>query len=165
MAKTCLCEGCNRPVFSHGYCSLFYHQAMRTDQKWLDSLAKQNAKQFTPIAKVSKKKLAENDGNLFKATRIKPLGKSRAADYRIYIPIRDKFLDEHEECEAKLPGCTWKSVDVHHPAGKIGKLLYDVNNMLAVCRLCHDWCEDHPEKAKEMEFSKSRLAKYNDENN
>lgn len=167
MAKTCLCPGCSRPQFGGGFCSYSAHQAMRTDAAFLRKKAakeeKVKNKKPAPIAKVSRKKLEDNDGNMWKASKIKALGDNRAADYRIYIPRRDKYLDEHEECEIKLPGCTWKAIEIHHPAGKIGALLYDITNFIAGCRNCHNWCEEHPVQAKELNFSKSRLANYDDD--
>jgi hypothetical protein len=41
--------------------------------------------------------------------------------------------------------------------GRIGPLLLDISNYLAVCRECHKIIEENPEMAKKLNLSKSRL--------
>jgi hypothetical protein len=43
-------------------------------------------------------------------------------------------------------------------SGKIGDDYLDVNNFIALCRVCHVWVENHPTEAKELGFSKNRLT-------
>lgn len=71
MAKTCLCEDCNNPRFSKGYCK--YHQWMRTDKK---------------SPSVKKKSIA-------------PISDGRLEELAIYRPKRDKYLSENTECEVR----------------------------------------------------------------
>jgi len=127
MAKTCNTEGCNNPVFSTGFCS--WHQSMRTDSKWLKSLAKKTNK---PLAK--------------KRT-INPVSDKRLEELATYRPLRDKYLAEHPTCEVR--GCGRKTTNLHHKKGRIGALLYDVKYFMACCELCHPkGIHENPEWAR-----------------
>ena len=42
--------------------------------------------------------------------------------------------------------------DVHHKMGCEGQLLLDERWWMPVCRLCHDWIEDHGRAARELGF-------------
>jgi len=66
-------------------------------------------------------------------------------------------MEQNKVCQAKLFGCTHLSTDLHHIKGRVGDLLTDENNFLAVCRSCHTFIEENPKFAKEKGFSKSRL--------
>lgn len=74
-----------------------------------------------------------------------------------YSKLREAFLVVKPHCEAKLVGCTVKSTDVHHMAGRTGENYLKVGTWLAVCRTCHSFIEINPEQAKELGFSQSRL--------
>jgi hypothetical protein len=73
-----------------------------------------------------------------------------------YMVLRDQFLKRKPFCEAHLPDCAINACDVHHKAGRIGPLLLDDTQFLAVCRTCHNYIETHPKEAKLLDFSKSR---------
>jgi len=73
-----------------------------------------------------------------------------------YMVLRDQFLKRKPHCEAHLPDCAISACDVHHKAGRIGALLLDDTQFLAVCRTCHNYIETHPKEAKLLDFSKSR---------
>lgn len=92
----------------------------------------------TPIAPISKQQ------------------KKRLAEYRI---IRDQFMKEHPMCQAFLSGCTGRSGDLHHKAGKIGKLLTDVRYFMAVCRSCHNWIGQNHSEALKYGFVTTRTDK------
>jgi len=109
MPKTCKSEGCNNPVFSKGYCK--YHQNQRTDEKWLSKKQKTPKKSFKPISD----------------KRVEQLAKYRTR--------RDKYLKENPICEVK--GCNKKTTNLHHKAGRIGEMLYDVQYFMACCSECH----------------------------
>lgn len=82
--------------------------------------------------------------------------KQRLAKYAL---VRAEYLAEHPTCEAKIGyTCRGRAVDIHHKKGRIGDLLTDKSNFLAVCRECHSEIELRPEWAKEMGFSESRLT-------
>jgi hypothetical protein len=76
-----------------------------------------------------------------------------------YSKLRKLYLESHPFCEAKLPGiCTAEATDIHHMSGKIGDDYLDVNNFIALCRVCHVWVENNPTEAKELGLSKNRLT-------
>lgn len=81
-----------------------------------------------------------------------------------YSKVRKVFLSNHPVCEAHLSGCTTQATDVHHKAGRVGKLYLDESKWLALCRACHSWIETHPKEAREMGFSISRLQTEDDNN-
>ena len=77
-----------------------------------------------------------------------------------YRPIRKKFLEDNPVCMVKREGCFGDSTNVHHGRGKVGDMLYDARYFIACCSgPCHRWCEEHPEEAKALGFSFSRLSK------
>lgn len=78
----------------------------------------------------------------------------RLAKYR---KVRDQFMKDHPQCQARLKGCTIKATDIHHARGKVGDLLTDKRYFKALCRDCHSYLEVHPNEAKEKGFSLSRL--------
>lgn len=90
-----------------------------------------------------------------KPTRIKPASKKRAKQNREYSKLRKQFLIQHPKCQ--VSGCRQVATEVHHLAGRIGDLLTDPKNFLAVCHEHHVEIENHPDLAKEKGYSKSRL--------
>lgn len=74
-----------------------------------------------------------------------------------YNRNRKPFLVNHQVCEANLQECTKKAQEIHHKAGRIGKLLTDQSNWLAVCRKCHIWITTNSKQAIEMGLSESRI--------
>lgn len=89
---------------------------------------------------------------------IKRNTKKRAAQNRLYLKLRAKFLEENELCQAGLPGCNVYANQIHHVGGRCSDKLTDVSNFLAVCPNCHDKIEHSPEMARKKGFSKSRLV-------
>lgn len=73
-----------------------------------------------------------------------------------YSKRRTAFLVIHNQCQAKLVGCTGKATDVHHKAGR-GDNHLKISTWLAVCRTCHRWIEENPDAAKELGYSETRL--------
>lgn len=73
-----------------------------------------------------------------------------------YGKKRTAFLAMYPFCQARLQSCTQTATDVHHKAGR-GENHNDISTWLAVCRSCHTWIELHPEEAKELNLSKTRL--------
>jgi hypothetical protein len=55
------------------------------------------------------------------------------------------------------------ATEVHHKKGRIGKLLLDTRFWLGVTRKGHKWIEEHPEEAKKLGYSLSRLEKDGEE--
>ena len=125
MPKTCSVEGCNSPVFGKGKCK--YHRMK-------ELAATKKRKPRKPIAKRSK---------------------TRAMQERTYKILRKLYLENHRQCEARLPGCTCKATEIHHKyAGSKRQAHYlDVHTWMAVCRSCHDDIHHvNPKRAKELGY-------------
>ena len=88
--------------------------------------------------------------------KIPPVSKKMREIIDEYSKLRTAFLVVHSNCQAKLVGCTGKSTDVHHKAGR-GENHLKISTWLAVCRSCHNWIELNPVEAKELGLSESRL--------
>jgi hypothetical protein len=73
-----------------------------------------------------------------------------------YTKLRKQQLNKYPVCQANIYNCTIKSTDIHHMQGR-GKYYLDISTWLCVCRNCHVWITEHPEDAKELNLSKSRL--------
>ena len=101
----------------------------------------------------------KGEPRIFKPRKpVKPMSKTQRHRIAKYSLVRAEYLAERGTCEAKIPGvCTGRATDVHHRAGRVGDLLTDKSNFLAVCRECHNEIEMRPEWAKEKGFSRSRL--------
>jgi hypothetical protein len=89
--------------------------------------------------------------------KIKPVSSKQAKALTEYAKVRKQFLAEHLYCQANLTGCLIVADQCHHLKGKLGALLIDPNNLLAVCGVCHRFIEDNPAEALKMGFSKKRL--------
>jgi hypothetical protein len=88
---------------------------------------------------------------------IRKFSKKRGKENRKYSALRKQELKVGDECEAKLPGCTFFATELHHPAGRTGKKLTDVKKCKKVCRSCHVAIEKNPAASKELGLSESRL--------
>lgn len=98
-----------------------------------------------------------------KPKSISPISKKRRVEMDEYSKRRNLFLIAHPKCEAKLVGCTGQSTDVHHTEGRVGENYLNMSKWKALCRNCHSWVETHPEEAKELGLSSSRLNQQNNE--
>jgi len=84
------------------------------------------------------------------------ISKKKEIENQEYSILRVEFLTKYPTCQAKLPGCTVLSTDVHHMKGR-GKYTLDVNTWLSACRTCHTYIENNPDVAKEYGFTKTRI--------
>jgi 5-methylcytosine-specific restriction endonuclease McrA len=73
-----------------------------------------------------------------KVRAIKKKSDKRAKAEPEYNEKRKKFLKENPRCQAKLEGCTGKTNDLHHRAGREGSNYTNEKTFMAVCRNCHD---------------------------
>ena len=87
-----------------------------------------------------------------------PVSKKRQVAMDEYSKCRLAFLALHNHCQAKLVGCTGNATDVHHSKGRTGDNYLNMSTWVALCRPCHSYLETHPEEAKELGFSESRLS-------
>ena len=90
---------------------------------------------------------------------MRQISKKQSANLRIYKKVREIYLNNNPNCEAKLQGCSYEATEIHHKAGKTGDLLFNTKYFLAVCRTCHNWIEGNPKEAKQMNLSVDRLDK------
>jgi len=88
---------------------------------------------------------------------IPPISKKRKTEMSEYDKRRSLFLIANPKCQANLVGCTLVATDVHHTEGRIGENYLNMSKWKALCRNCHTWIETHPEEAKELGLSSSRL--------
>jgi len=72
-----------------------------------------------------------------------------------YNKLRKKFMEQKPICEAALHCCNGSSTDVHHKKGR-GEYHLKVSTWLSVCRLCHNYIEEHPKEALELGLSERR---------
>ena len=86
-----------------------------------------------------------------KRSRINPVSAKRAKRLKEYYMLRTAYLTANLKCEI----CKKRnSNDIHHIAGRLGDLLNDVTNFLAVCRACHDWIHANGREAREKGYLK-----------
>lgn len=72
-----------------------------------------------------------------------------------YLTLRKKFLEQPEN---KICPITNKpTTDIHHKKGRIGKLLTDTSQWIALSREGHKFVEENPQWAKENKYSLNRL--------
>jgi len=83
---------------------------------------------------------------------LKKVSDKQAIRLREYSKVRKEHLLDNEYCAV----CGGIATQIHHVQGKIGDLLCDKNNFLAVCFPCHRRIEDAPAWAKEHGYSKCR---------
>jgi hypothetical protein len=88
-------------------------------------------------------------------TPIKKRSEKMTRIMEIYKRKRVAFLRENPVCVV-----TGKpSTEIHHGKGRIGRDLLNESFWKAVSREGHTWIEEHPEEAKRLGFSYSRLSK------
>lgn len=95
-------------------------------------------------------------GGSLKRTRLKPRSEKTQRRYiEERIPLVVETLASNPWCEI-----CWrrKSVDVHEKrtrartGGVHGKDWLDPDNILALCRTCHNWIDDNPQLAETLGF-------------
>ena len=93
---------------------------------------------------------------------IKPKSDKKDVLDVLYSKMRKEFLNEPEnsKCRAKLPGCMGQfkeNLTVHHTKGR-GLYYLDKTTWIPLCLSCHEWVETHPQEAREMNLSQSKLT-------
>lgn len=85
--------------------------------------------------------------------RIPHRSKKRAKLYKDErVPIVIALLTERPTCQRCLSN---PSQDVHEIKSRArGGSITDINNLMALCRPCHNWITTHPKEAVEQGFSK-----------
>lgn len=86
-----------------------------------------------------------------KKPKIKHFSDKKLSELKIYREVRDKYLQEHPYCEVE--GCGNKTTNLHHKAGRVGNLLYDVRYFMACCSDCHPKrIHENPKWAREKGY-------------
>ena len=88
---------------------------------------------------------------------IRKVSKKHQVNLKEYKVVRDAFLEENPRCQ--FEGCNREATEVHHVAGRNGKLLSNPKYFMAICRDHHVWCELNSIEAKEKGYSVNRLNK------
>lgn len=89
---------------------------------------------------------------------IKKISDKQKGRLVIYKQLAAKFKKENPECLARLSGCTIKTNDVHHMAGREGDRLNDVAYWLPVCRNCHSFITENSNWAIQNGLSQKRVT-------
>lgn len=89
---------------------------------------------------------------------IAKVSKNRTEALSKYRRLRDKYFQEYPICE--FEGCTSTRITLHHMRGRIGSFLTDKRYFKSLCQKHHKFVEEHPEEAKKMNLSQSRLDKF-----
>ena len=80
---------------------------------------------------------------------LKGISEKRARQLREYTKERKLYLELNPVCHV----CEKRrTVDIHHKAGRQGKLLLAKEHWLATCRWCHDRIHALPKWAREMGY-------------
>lgn len=89
--------------------------------------------------------------------QIAKFSKKSLDNLKRYRTLRDKYLQENPICQ--YPGCKNREVTLHHKKGRIGAYLTDKRFFSALCWPHHQHIETHPDEAKRIGLSISRLTK------
>jgi hypothetical protein len=90
-----------------------------------------------------------------KPYKIKPRSKKMDKQMKEYNQKREAFLRANPICVVTGE----KATEIHHSAGRIGKMLLDETYWKPVSRKGHIHIEENPDWAKERGYSISRLSK------
>ena len=108
----------------------------------------------------NKEKVSENGLN--KAREVKKYVIPKFSEKQLnklaeFRKVRNEYMKDNPICE--FPNCENPSTDLHHGAGKVGKLLTDKRYFKALDREHHRWCELNPLEAQKLGLSFKRLDK------
>jgi len=101
-----------------------------------------------------KKNKAVGEVKKKKIPNISEKQKERLKRYRI---LRDAYMNEHKQCEARIEGCTISSQSLHHLKGRDGDNLF--NHFMATCNHCHEKIERMGAEVYELGFKLKRTEK------
>jgi len=87
--------------------------------------------------------------------QIRKFSKKSLDQLKRYSLLRDKYLEENPICQ--YPGCKSREVTLHHTRGRQGAYLTDKRFFSALCWPHHQHIETHPEEARQLGLSYSRL--------
>lgn len=128
----------------------------RTDgfKKYRERL--QEAKTWKPLMGLgAKEELVRNNVLGRPKKRINQVSKRRKKENEEYLKVRAQYLTSNPICECckRVP-----SSQLHHKAGREGKLLCAVKYFLAVCPVCHTWIEANRAEAETKSWIVRRIT-------
>jgi hypothetical protein len=131
--RKCDLEECNNPHFAKGFCK--FHQYKRPDFK------KPQPKNKKPINKKSEKSRVA--GLMYTRKRKAFMNKkeNKICPVASYF-LKQEGLSPEEQLDWSM---NLKTTEVHHKAGRVGKLLLATEYWLAVSRKGHTFIHDNPE--------------------
>ena len=71
---------------------------------------------------------------------------AHAKRLKLYPKLKREFLAKHFMCQCCY--CA-PAADIHHTAGRSGKLLIDVSKWKSLCRECHNMAHAYPAWARD----------------
>jgi 5-methylcytosine-specific restriction endonuclease McrA len=85
------------------------------------------------------------------------VSKARLKQHREYLDWKLDLMQRRFRCEARVEDyCTGYASDLHHILSRSqGGALMEEDNVMVVCRWCHEWIERHPNEAKDLGFKRS----------
>lgn len=85
---------------------------------------------------------------------IRPVAKHKQSDRARYVnKVRPEYIAAHPWCEIcpkRGRKDRFRTTDIHHTRGRIGRLLCDTRFFLGGCRPCHDWAHENPREARAL---------------
>ena|ERR1035437_1916828 len=93
--------------------------------------------------------------NTMKRSRLRPTAKRKQKDRGLYAKKARAFIEANPECQAcaevhDIFREARPSSQIHHRAGRNGKLLLDERYWLPVCAPCHRWITDNGRAARTL---------------
>lgn len=80
--------------------------------------------------------------------KIKKRSNKQIAKDEQYSTLRKDYLSKNEMCEAALPGCSGKAIEIHHKSYR-GVNQNDEETWIGICRSCHNFIHANPKIARE----------------
>lgn len=85
-----------------------------------------------------------------KAQKLNNVSERRKKENAIYAQARKAYLLANPHCERCLSnGVITPTSDLHHKAGREGKLLFHAGYFASLCRSCHSWVHANASQAEE----------------
>ena len=80
---------------------------------------------------------------------LSPVSKRRATINKERSKFVKEQLSQRPHCEANIPNvCTRLATEIHEPYPRsLGGSILDVDNSVAICRMCHRWVHDNVAEA------------------
>ena len=88
-----------------------------------------------------------------KRSRLRPTAKRKQKDRGAYAEKARAFVEANPDCGACVTlhdAVVHPSSQIHHRAGRNGKMLLEERYWLAVCNLCHEWIHANGKKARTL---------------